>query len=296
MARKKRGRKLDAILLLDKPEGLSSNHALQRVKRLFDAQKAGHTGALDPIATGVLPICFGHATKASTFMLVSDKSYQAKIHLGETRTTGDREGETLDTVDISSLTVEQIQSVLAEFVGEQMQVPPMYSALKKDGKPLYEYARQGIEIERDARPITIYSLEFVSYEAPYLIIDVACSKGTYIRTLAEDIGSKLGVGAFIEDLRRTSVAGFEGDKIYTLDELEAMESKDDVLLPVDAALQDVPKIKLNTKESHKVRNGQVLDLGDYPSEDLIRMYDVDDQFIGVGEVKQSTLYIKRLMV
>ena len=227
-------RPLNGVLLFDKPLELSSNIALQKVRRLFQAEKAGHTGTLDPLATGLLPICFGEATKFSVGLLESDKTYKAKIKLGQTTTTGDAEGEIIASHDVS-VSDEQVQAVLISLRGEIKQLPPMYSALKHQGKPLYEYIRKGVTIERELRNVFIHDLSLEKLKGDELEISVRCSKGTYVRTLAEDIGSGLGCGAHLQGLGRTEIGSFSLNHAYTLPELEAMTSaeRDACLLPLD---------------------------------------------------------------
>ena len=251
---------VDGVLLLDKPVGLSSNDALIKAKRVLNAKKAGHTGTLDPFATGLLPLCFGEATKFSQDLLEADKTYETTVHLGITTNTGDTEGETIATRDVA-VTVEQIESVLAQFRGLIMQVPPMYSALKRDGKAYYEYAREGIVLEREARPVTILKLDFVSYEAPFLKLSVTCSKGTYIRVLGEDIGNALGCGAHLNALRRTQVGALTMDGMVTLETLQACETPLAMLAPVDALLSSFPALHLTDDLAKRFLQGQRLALG-----------------------------------
>ncbi|MCG8011081.1 MAG: tRNA pseudouridine(55) synthase TruB, partial [Candidatus Thiodiazotropha weberae] len=201
--RRNRGRNINGVLLLDKPQGMTSNKALQEVKFLYKAAKAGHTGSLDPLATGLLPICFGEATKLSAFLLDADKRYLVKVKLGETTTTADAEGDVVETSDPSGVTEDALRETMAEFLGEQQQLPPMYSAIKHNGERLYKLARQGIEVEREPRTIHIHGIDLLSFDLPEFEMDVRCSKGTYVRTLAEDIGKRLGCGAYVSGLRRT---------------------------------------------------------------------------------------------
>jgi len=243
VSRRKSGLDIHGVILLDKPVGISSNRALQRVRGIFQARKAGHTGSLDPFATGMLPICLGEASKTAAFMLEAEKQYHATARLGEATTTGDVEGEVIQTCPVDDFDDEQLTQTLENFVGEIEQVPPMYSALKHEGKPLYEYARAGIEIERPARTITIHQLDLVKWQAPDLTFDVRCSKGTYIRTLAEDIATALGSCAHLIKLRRLVVEPFESFPMVTLEQLQ--EARDhgglqDFLLPVDVGLADWP--------------------------------------------------------
>ncbi|MBY0573737.1 MAG: tRNA pseudouridine(55) synthase TruB [Undibacterium sp.] len=252
---------IDGVLLLDKPVGWSSNDALIKSKRLLNALKAGHTGTLDPFATGLLPLCFGEATKFSADLLDADKTYQTVVHLGITTTTGDTEGEVLATKEVM-VSQEQIQQVLKQFEGDILQVPPMYSALKRDGKPLYEYARAGITLEREARPVTIHLLEVVQYDAPFLTLNVRCSKGTYIRVLGEDIGHALGCGAHLNALRRTQVGALILQNTVTLSEFEALEFEQRLALlaPVDTLLSSFPAIELNQDLACRFLQGQRLSL------------------------------------
>lgn len=252
---------LDGVLLLDKAVGWSSNDALIKAKRLMNAMKAGHTGTLDPFATGVLPLCFGEATKFAQDLLDADKTYEAVIHLGLTTTTGDTEGEVLATRGVD-VTKEQIETALTQFRGDIKQVPPMYSALKRDGKPLYEYARAGITLEREARDVTIHLLEFIDYQAPYLKVRVVCSKGTYIRVLGEDIGAALGCGAHLNALRRTQVGHLTLSGCLTLDALTAIpeDERTPLLASVDSLLLTFPAVVLTEPLAQRFLQGQRLTL------------------------------------
>jgi tRNA pseudouridine55 synthase len=251
---------VDGVLLLDKPVGLSSNDALIRAKRVMNAKKAGHTGTLDPFATGLLPLCFGEATKFSQDLLEADKTYDATVHLGIMTTTGDTEGDAIETREVD-VTLEQIEAALARFRGPILQVPPMYSALKRDGKALYEYAREGITLEREARPVTIHGLELVGYEAPLLKIRVTCSKGTYVRVLGEDIGAALGCGAHLNALRRIQVGALTAATMITLEDLQAHAGPLSLLAPVDALLSTFPSVELTAELAKRFLNGQRLALG-----------------------------------
>ena len=274
---------INGVLLLDKPVGWSSNDALIKAKRLLNAIKAGHTGTLDPFATGLLPLCFGEATKFSADLLDADKTYQTIVHLGVSTNTGDTEGKVIQTHEVN-ITEAQIQAVLAQFRGDILQVPPMYSALKREGKPLYEYAREGITLEREARPVTIHILEFVKYEAPFLTLNVRCSKGTYIRVLGEDIGNALGCGAHLNALRRTHVGHLILENTVTLDQLIEMseEKRHALLAPVDALLSSFPEVLLNPELSKRFLQGQRISLAKeavaHPSElGRVRVYRVDPE-------------------
>ena len=251
---------VDGVLLLDKPVGLSSNDALMKAKRVFNAKKAGHTGTLDPFATGLLPLCFGEATKFSQDLLEADKTYEATVHLGIMTSTGDTEGETIEQREVD-VTREQIEAALARFRGPIFQVPPMYSALKRDGKALYEYAREGITLEREARPVTIHALSLLDYTAPFLKILVTCSKGTYVRVLGEDIGAALGCGAHLNALRRVQVGALSTERMITLEDLQAHADPLALLAPVDALLSSFPPVELTAELAKRFLNGQRLALG-----------------------------------
>lgn len=256
---------VNGVLLLDKPVGFSSNDALIKAKRVLNAKKAGHTGTLDPFATGLLPLCFGEATKFSQDLLESDKTYLATVHLGITTTTGDTEGEAVETKPVD-VTLDQIEAALARYRGPILQTPPMYSALKRDGKALYEYAREGIVLEREARPVTIHSLTLVAYDGPFLKIAVTCSKGTYVRVLGEDIGAALGCGAHLNALRRTEVGPLTIEGMITLDDLLAHPDPLSLLQPVDALLSSFPALELTPELARRFLQGQRLALG---KEDIV---------------------------
>jgi tRNA pseudouridine55 synthase len=280
---------VDGVLLIDKPVGLSSNDALTKVKRIINAKKAGHTGTLDPFATGLLPLCFGEATKFSQDLLEADKTYDAVVHLGITTTTGDTEGDAVATRPVD-VTVERIEAALARFRGPIMQIPPMYSALKRDGKALYEYAREGIVLEREARPVTIHRLEMLAYEAPMLTIRVTCSKGTYVRVLGEDIGAELGCGAHLNALRRTGVGNLTVDGMVTLEQLQAHDSPLSLLAPVDALLSSFPRIDLTLALAARFLNGQRLALNREPvtlpdAQGRVRVYH-DDKLLGTAILQE----------
>lgn len=288
--RNRKGRRVDGILLLDKPIGVTSNGALQQIKRMYFAAKAGHTGSLDPLANGMLPICFGQGTRMSAFLLDADKRYVATFRLGERTNTGDAEGEVIETRPVPAFSSEQIEAVLEKFRGPILQVPPMHSAIKHQGKPLYELAHKGIEVERKAREVTIFSLQMLSLNGSDMEIAVHCSKGTYVRTLAEDIGEQLGVGAHVSALRRLSVGPFdEGQTLYTMEQLAELAEQgnralDALLLPLDAAIADRPAVHLGADSAFYVRQGQPIMVPRAPTEGLVRIYEGEDDFIGVGEV------------
>ncbi|MES2499521.1 MAG: tRNA pseudouridine(55) synthase TruB [Pseudomonadota bacterium] len=285
---KRTKRAINGVFLLDKPLGFSSNQALQKVKWLFSAAKAGHTGTLDPLATGLLPICLGEATKFAQYVTDADKTYFATIKFGVTTTTGDAEGEVLTTAPVS-VSQTDFESACKQFLGEISQMPPMYSALKHEGKALYEYARAGVSIERKARLITIQNIVVNSLDNDIAEITVSCSKGTYIRTLAEDIGAVLGCGAHLIGLRRIETAGYLLSNAIKIDQLEALtpEHRDALLLPVDSAIEALPKILLNTDAAHFLMQGQAVWLaGKIPNTDL-RLYDEKNQFLGLGFLQQD---------
>jgi tRNA pseudouridine55 synthase len=256
--RRKRGLDIHGVVLLDKPAGISSNRALQKVRGIFQARKAGHTGSLDPFATGMLPICLGEASKTAAFMLEAGKQYRATARLGEATTTGDVEGDAIQACPVTDIDSDKIERALKQFTGAIEQIPPMYSALKHEGKPLYEYARAGIEIERPSRTITIHQLQLVDWQSPDLTFDVRCSKGTYIRTLAEDIATALGSCAHLIELRRMYVEPFETQAMVTLEQLQ--EARDHgglegFLLPVDVGLVDWPRVDLDSIQHGKFMHG-----------------------------------------
>lgn len=291
-SRKPRGyRDVNGILLLNKPLGLSSNKALQAARHIFKANKAGHTGSLDPLATGLLPVCFGEATKFSQLLLDSSKSYRALCRLGVTTTTGDGEGEVVAEKPVD-VTREQVQQVIELFTGKIQQIPPMHSAVKHQGERLYALARRGEEVERKSREIEIYRLQVLSFEDDRLLLDVHCSKGTYIRTLAEDIGEALGCGAYLLELERTGVQPFWDAKSYTLDELREIrddESRDldDCLLPTEAALSDWPAIELTTEMTFYLLQGQPVQVPKAPTQGFVRLVDDKKGFIGLGMIQSD---------
>lgn len=276
-------RLVDGVLLLDKPLGFSSNQALQKVKWLFLAAKAGHTGTLDPLATGVLPICLGEATKFAQYLTDADKTYVANVQFGVTTNTGDAEGEVLSTQAVT-FSRAQLDATLKQFEGEVSQVPPMYSALKHEGKALYTYAREGVEIERQARIVYIRQITLNSYAEGVAELSITCSKGTYIRTLAEDIGNVLGCGAHLIGLRRTATANYDISQTISLETLESLTQaqRDQLLLPVDSAIESIPKVVLNADAAYYLLQGQaVWQSGKIPDSDL-RLYDEQHQFLGLG--------------
>lgn len=278
-------RKVDGVLLLDKPEGITSNLALQKARRLFNAEKAGHTGTLDPFATGLLPLCLGEATKFSQFLLDADKSYLAEVQLGVRTTTADPEGEVLETRPVAVGRAD-VTVLLPRFIGEIDQVPPMHSAIKRDGRPLYEYARKGIEIERQPRRVTVYDIELVALQGDRLTLRVHCGKGLYVRTLAEDIGAALGCGAHLAALRRESVGPFVIEDAVTLAQLEdcPAEQRDLLLLPPDCLIEDLPRLDLDPDAAWQVCHGQAIWRSGLRVGELMRLYDPAGAFLGVAEV------------
>lgn len=285
------GRNVTGILLLDKPLGLTSNAALQRVKRLYRAAKAGHTGSLDPLATGLLPVCLGAATKFSAFLLDADKRYRVTVRLGVTTTTADAEGEVVETRAVAGIGTEQIRAVLPRFSGEIDQLPPMYSAVKHEGQRLYKLAREGVEVERKTRRISIFALDLVAQEGADVVLDVHCSKGTYVRTLAEDLGEMLGCGGHVVALRRTGVGPYleSAGPLVTMAQLEALGEEDygamdALLLPQDSALGHWPEVRLSEDACFYLRQGQAVLVPRAPTQGLVRLYDPSARFIGVGEI------------
>lgn len=299
---RKRGRDIHGVFLLDKPQGMSSNDILQKVKRIYQANKAGHTGALDPLATGMLPICLGEATKFSQFLLDADKRYLVTAKLGERTDTSDAEGQVVETRDVT-VNLEQILTALSHFRGDLMQVPTMFSALKHNGKPLYEYARQGITVEREARPITIFELKFIAYDAPNLTLEVHCSKGTYIRTLVDDLGEYLGCGAHVTMLLRIAVADYPYEKMLTWEQLQQLAENselsalDQYLLPVDTAVSKLPALTLNAEQTKAVGFGQrVKFANEQQIYGQVRLFSHENVFLGVADVDNNNVIRPSRMV
>ncbi|MDO6775007.1 tRNA pseudouridine(55) synthase TruB [Shewanella sp. 3_MG-2023] len=309
MARRRKGRFIDGIVLLDKGTGISSNHALQRVKRLYQANKAGHTGALDPLATGMLPICLGEATKFSQHLLDADKRYLVTAKLGERTDTSDSDGEVVQIRPVN-FTQEKLEVSLEHFRGKTMQVPSMYSALKYQGQPLYKYAREGIEVPREARPINVFELLYVGLEGDELTLDIHCSKGTYIRTIVDDLGEMLGCGAHVIMLRRTQVADYPYEKMVTLEQLMAMVGEaekseipssnvlDPLLLPMDTAVANFAEVNLPETSAHYILQGQPVQAEGVLDDQLLRItLGESRKFIGIGFKNDDGLLApKRLVV
>jgi tRNA pseudouridine55 synthase len=300
MARRKKGRPVHGIITVDKPTGRSSNHVLQQVKRLFNAQKAGHTGSLDPLATGVLPICLGDATRISSYLLDSDKSYLVRCKLGVVTDSGDSDGEIIAENPVPEIEQQQLLDLLQQFIGEQEQVPPMYSALKLNGQPLYKLARQGIEVERKARRINIYDIQFVDMTTDTITLEVSCSKGTYIRSLIEDIGSQLGCGAHVIMLRRTQAAGFKIETAITIDDLvsiaeQGLDALDALLSSSESALESWASIDLDEQQTVAMLHGQVIKTDTVLEPQLVKLFSQNKQFIGIAELQvDNSLAPKRI--
>jgi len=314
MAKRRKGRAINGVLLLDKPHGLSSNHALQSVKRIYFAQKAGHTGALDPLATGMLPICLGEGTKFSQYLLDTDKTYQVTAKLGIRTTTSDAGGEIVSQKEVN-VSDEQLAAALDTFRGTTKQVPSMYSALKHQGQPLYKYAREGIEVPREARDITVFNLELLHFEHDEVELNIHVSKGTYIRTIVDDLGELLGCGAHVAHLRRSAVGNYPIDKMITLPELEALLEKanedeitpsdvlDPLLLPMNSAVDGMHRVYVDDMSANFLRHGNPVQAYNAPDEGSVQVYlgedenDADAEFIGVGFINDDGLVApKRIVV
>ena len=314
MAKRRKGRPVNGVLLLDKPHGLSSNHALQTVKRIYFAQKAGHTGALDPLATGMLPICLGEGTKFSQYLLDTDKTYQVTAKLGVRTTTSDAGGEVVSEKEVN-VSGEQLAQALETFRGTTKQVPSMYSALKHQGQPLYKYAREGIEVPREARDITVFNLELLRFEHDEVELNIHVSKGTYIRTIVDDLGELLGCGAHVAHLRRSAVGNYPVDKMVTLPELEALLEKaiedeitpsdvlDTLLLPMNSAVDGMRRVYVDDMSANFLRHGNPVQAYNAPSDGSVQVYigdddnDEDAEFIGVGFIDDNGLLApKRIVV
>lgn len=299
---RKKGRDVHGVFLLDKPQGVSSNDIMQKVKRLFKANKAGHTGALDPLATGMLPICLGEATKFSQFLLDSDKRYVVTAKLGERTDTSDAEGQVVQSREVNVAEAD-ILAALSAFRGEILQVPTMFSALKHNGKPLYEYARAGITVEREARPITIFELKFIDYQAPFLTLEVHCSKGTYIRTLVDDLGEALGCGAHVTMLRRLAVADYPIEEMMPIEDLALLADSfpsselDRLLLPMDTAVASLPQLNLTAEQTKAVGFGQRVKFENPQAlNGLVRLFSENGQFLGIAEITAGNIIRPNRMV
>jgi len=300
--RRRRVRNISGIVVLDKANGLSSNAALQEVKRLYEANKAGHAGSLDPLATGVLPVCLGEATKVSQFLLDSDKRYRARIKLGIRTDTGDSEGSIIERNEGISVSRKAVERALTKFKGEVEQVPPMHSAIKMNGVPLYKLARKGIAVEREPRLVTLYQICLVEFVNSELELEISCSKGTYIRTIADDLGQELGCGAHVIELRRTQAGVFTEKDSISSEELalekenRGLDKIDQFLIPMDRAIQDLPEVNLPSITASHVKNGQAVLVRHLPKNGLVRMYE-DEQFIGIGSIDDDgKVAPKRLII
>ncbi|AGQ29211.1 tRNA pseudouridine synthase B [Serratia liquefaciens] len=305
---RRRGRDIHGVLLLDKPQGLSSNDALQKVKRLYNANRAGHTGALDPLATGMLPICLGEATKFSQFLLDSDKRYRVIARLGQRTDTSDADGQIVQERPVN-FTQAQLDAALDSFRGDIKQVPSMYSALKYQGKKLYEYARQGIEVPREARSITVYDLQFIRWEGDELELEIHCSKGTYIRTITDDLGELLGCGAHVIYLRRLQVATYPIERMVTLEQLNELleqaqaqevapgELLDPLLMPMDSPVENYPEVNLLPVVAGYVKQGQPVQVAGAPASGMVRITEGEERkFIGVGDIADDGRVAPRRLV
>ena len=304
--RKKDLRSVQGIVLLDKAQGISSNYALQQVKRLFKAEKAGHTGSLDPLATGLLPICFGKATRVSGLLLDADKAYSVCARLGQRTDSGDADGAVIEEHPVPVFTLAEIEAVVARFIGEIEQIPPMVSALKHQGQRLYDLARKGIEVERAPRKVRFDWITVDRFAGDELCLSLRCSKGTYVRSLIEDIGTKLGCGAHVVALRRTGLGPFiEKPHMYTLESLQALakqgaeqgqETLDRVILPTDSALPDYPSIQLDADSTYYIRHGNPVFVAHAPTKGWVKIYGADDLFLGMGEVLDDGRVAPRRML
>lgn len=292
-------RSVDGVILFDKPTGMTSNQALQKVRRLFRARKAGHTGSLDPLATGLLPLCLGEATKISSYLLEADKHYLSTCKLGEVTDSGDQTGTVIETHSVPALDSDKIETVLASFRGDIQQIPPMYSALHHQGERLYKLARRGEQVEREPRSVRISSLQLMEFSSDSLTLKVACSKGTYIRSLVEDVGKALGCGAHVSSLRRTAVEPLIEPEMRTLEQLELLAEEGDTalfscLIPMDQAIAHWPDVRLNADQTQSILYGQALS---WQGEDLdkLRLYGDNGRFIGLGRIESGRLLPKRLI-
>ncbi|MFM2482891.1 tRNA pseudouridine(55) synthase TruB [Celerinatantimonas sp. YJH-8] len=308
MARRARGRKVDGILLLEKTTGMTSNAALQQVKRIYFAQKAGHTGALDPLATGMLPICLGEATKFSQYLLDSDKRYQVTAKLGERTNTSDADGDVVESRPVT-VSLAEIEATLPQFLGEIDQVPSMYSALKYQGRPLYWYAREGIQVPRESRKIKVYSIELISFEDDLLRLDICCSKGTYIRTIVDDLGEVLGCGAHVQALHRSHVADYPADQVISIEALEGLLAQaqqddlvpaavlDPLLLPMDSAVACLEEVVIDETMGDYLLHGQAVFVAQAPQGKPLRLYIGEQRrFVGIGEVNDAGMVAPKRLI
>lgn len=281
---------MNGVVIVDKPKGKTSHDVVAALRRVYKTRRVGHTGTLDPLADGVLPVCVGNATKAADMLTSADKSYTAVLELGKRTDTLDIEGSLLEQRPVD-VTEEEIRAVIGEFKGEQYQLPPMYSAIKQNGRKLYELAREGKEVERTPRKINIYSLDILKIELPYIKIDVRCSKGTYIRSLCDDIGRRLGCGAVMTELRRTEAAGFKISQAYTLEQLNEMEEPEAVLMPTDSLFAQLPQIRLNEKQERSIINGVRMTWRGGAEGQRYRLYGANGSFLCVSEIREQRLVL-----
>ena len=286
--RNQQARDINGVVLLDKTSGSSSNYVLQQVKRLFGANKAGHTGSLDPLASGLLPICLGQATKVAQFLLDDDKRYLVRAKFGQVSSTGDSEGKIVNFGSTKGINESSIKAILLQFIGDINQVPPMYSALKRNGIPLYKLARKGIEIERSPRPVTVHEINFLGLEESVVSLEVFCSKGTYIRTLVEDIGKSLGCGGYVVELRRTGFAHLNLSESKTYEQLsklkeQNLESLDSVILSADEMLPNLKSLYLNSEQTRDIRLGKKIEYQGFSTSQKLKLYDHNKQFLGIGQ-------------
>jgi len=304
VAKKRRGRDVNGVIVLDKPQGVSSSDAVQRAKRLFNARKVGHTGALDPLATGVLPLCFGEATKFSQYLLASDKKYAVTVKLGVATDSGDADGQVVETRDVVNVDAGRVESALRFFRGEIDQIPSMFSAIKYQGQPLYKLARKGIEVEREARRVTVYSNELKSFDDDHIQLEIHCSKGTYVRTIVQELGELLECGAHVAALRRTMAGPYDESDLRTFEGLEAVLAQegtlDSLLLPVSSAVGEFPEVRLSDNTAYYLRQGQPVIVPHAPPSGWVRLAEVveDDvtRFMGVGEILDDGRVAPRRLV
>ena len=302
MGRSRKGRDVSGIIVLDKPRGMTSSTAVQRVKSLFGARKVGHTGSLDPLATGVLPLCFGEATKFSRFLLTSDKKYWVKLKLGIRTASGDSDAVTVETRSTVDVTKDRVRQALESFRGEIDQIPSMYSAIKYQGKPLYKYAREGVEVERESRRITVYSIELLTFLGSEMTLQVHCSKGTYVRTIADDLGEQLECGAHVVELRRLMAGPFKEADLVTLGEIENARAEgqlETLLAPVSSAVSQWPTVRLNEASAYYLRQGQPVLVPHAPVEGWVQLREScsnDDWFLGMGEIMEDGRIAPRRLI
>ncbi|MDC0238225.1 tRNA pseudouridine(55) synthase TruB [Gammaproteobacteria bacterium] len=302
MGRSRKGRDVSGVIVLDKPRGMTSSTAVQRVKSLFGARKVGHTGSLDPLATGVLPLCFGEATKFSRFLLTSDKKYWVKLKLGIRTASGDSDAVTVETRSTVDVTKDRVRQALESFRGEIDQIPSMYSAIKYQGKPLYKYAREGVEVERESRRITVYSIELLTFLGSEMTLQVHCSKGTYVRTIADDLGEQLECGAHVVELRRLMAGPFKEADLVTLGEIENARAEgqlETLLAPVSSAVSQWPTVRLNEASAYYLRQGQPVLVPHAPAEGWVQLREScsnDDWFLGMGEIMEDGRIAPRRLI